>query len=60
MSLSTDIVVIPTAASEPGRLRLAVPNKGRLQQPTLEKPRPYSGMHWRYTIPGNGCAPWPP
>jgi ATP phosphoribosyltransferase len=30
------VVVIPTVASEPGRLRLAVPNKGRLQQPTLE------------------------
>jgi ATP phosphoribosyltransferase len=34
--IAQPVVVIPTVASEPGRLRLAVPNKGRLQQPTLE------------------------
>jgi ATP phosphoribosyltransferase len=30
------VVISPTVGSEPGRLRLAVPNKGRLQEPTLD------------------------
>jgi len=31
---------------------------GREQPPTFAKPEPYSGMTWRYTIPGHGVARW--
>lgn len=31
---------------------------GSEQPPTFAKPRPYSGMHWRYTIPGHGITRW--
>ena len=31
---------------------------GSEQPPTFGKPRPYSGMVWRYTIPGHGIARW--
>lgn len=28
------------------------------QPPTFAKPQPFSGMTWRYTIPGHGMARW--
>ncbi len=31
---------------------------GTEQPPTFAKPEPYSGMTWRYTIPGHGVARW--
>ena len=31
---------------------------GREQPPTFATPQPYSGMTWRYTIPGHGVARW--
>ena len=31
---------------------------GSEQPPTFAKPAPYSGMHWRYTIPGHGVTRW--
>lgn len=31
---------------------------GTEQPPTFAKPQPYSGMTWRYTIPGHGVARW--
>jgi ATP phosphoribosyltransferase len=36
MSLAADTRATFSAIGEPGRLRLAVPNKGRLQQPTVQ------------------------
>jgi sugar phosphate isomerase/epimerase len=32
---------------------------GNLQPATLVQPHRWGGHHWRYTIPGNGAAPWP-
>jgi sugar phosphate isomerase/epimerase len=32
---------------------------GNLQPATLAKPHGHGGHHWRYTIPGHGCADWP-
>lgn len=32
---------------------------GREQPPTFAAPKPFSGMTWRYTIPGHGVARWP-
>jgi sugar phosphate isomerase/epimerase len=31
---------------------------GTLQQSALSKPYPFGGHFWRYTIPGQGIAPW--
>ena len=31
---------------------------GREQPPTFATPQPFSGMTWRYTIPGHGVARW--
>jgi sugar phosphate isomerase/epimerase len=31
---------------------------GSLQQSALSKPYPFGGHFWRYTIPGQGVAPW--
>jgi ATP phosphoribosyltransferase len=36
MSATTETYASISPVSEPGRLRLAIPNKGRLQQPTLQ------------------------
>jgi sugar phosphate isomerase/epimerase len=32
---------------------------GSEQPPTFARPLPFSGMTWRYTIPGHGIAKWP-
>jgi sugar phosphate isomerase/epimerase len=31
---------------------------GHEQPPTFAKPQPFSGMAWRYTIPGHGVTRW--
>jgi sugar phosphate isomerase/epimerase len=31
---------------------------GHEQPPTFGQVHPFGGMHWRYTIPGHGVAPW--
>jgi sugar phosphate isomerase/epimerase len=31
---------------------------GREQPPTFAQPQPYSGMTWRYSIPGHGISRW--
>ncbi len=31
---------------------------GSEQPPTFAAPRPFSAMHWRYTIPGHGVTRW--
>ncbi len=39
-------------------LEEAIYEYGVEQPPTFGKARPYSGMTWRYTIPGHGVARW--